>query len=669
MLILLLAACGGGGGGLPSGGGGGGGPVTTVTVTPAAVTVECNRVTQLVATDNNGNDITASVTWNSTDLVNAPVSATGLVTPPVGCTGAATVSATSGTIFGNSAVTLAAAASTFTIGGLTDPMAVQQWHLLNTGQNGYSDTAGTATHDIKADGVYSTSGISGTGVIVAVVDTGLEIAHEDLTANETGGSWDFVGNDTDPTNPDTGGDHGTAVAGLIAAARNTVGGIGVAPGATLKGFNFLLNQGGNNHVRSLGGSSANPNSRDVWIFNQSYGISTDRPVGASSNIVNQMASGTSTLRNGRGALYVKAAGNGFDDNGGAGNCTDANTLVISCENANFDPENTTPYNIVVGALNANGVKSSYSTTGSALWVSAPGGEYGGNATSVPGQTAEFYQPAMITTDQSDCTQGNAQTSDVTYVSSVFNGNTGGVGIASAANLDCNYTNGMNGTSSATPVTAGVIALMLEANPSLTWRDVKHILATTSTQVQPAIAAITAALSNGSYTVEPGWTTNAASPTGYLYHNWFGFGRVDASAAVAAALAYPYGSLGTFTNTGWRTSTFLSSGIPDNSTTGATAILAVSQNLVVEAVQIQVTVDHSHAGDLGIELTSPSGTRSVLKYIRDGFDQGRFTNFQMASNAFYGESGLGNWTLKVVDGRLTNTGSLSSWKIRVFGHAP
>jgi subtilisin-like proprotein convertase family protein len=40
---------------------------------------------------------------------------------------------------------------------------------------------------------------------------------------------------------------------------------------------------------------------------------------------------------------------------------------------------------------------------------------------------------------------------------------------------------------------------------------------------------------------------------------------------------------------------------------------------------------------------------------------------LLSNAFYGESAAGSWTLKVVDGLATNVGTFDSWKIRVFGH--
>jgi hypothetical protein len=269
---------------------------------------------------------------------------------------------------------------------------------------------------------------------------------------------------------------------------------------------------------------------------------------------------------------------------------------------------------------------------------------------------------MVTTDQSGCTNGFSRTLVNT---SVFNN--GGV-----PNTSCNYTNGMNGTSSATPVTVGVIALMLEANPALTWRDVKHILASTARQIDPARAAVSFPmtgfpLSGGTYIAEPAWTTNGAN---FKFHDWYGFGMVDASAAVNMAKGYTIGQLGTFKNTGFIASPGLSLAIPDDSATGVTSSISVSANpvQVIEAVQIRVDITHTFDGDLGIEVISPAGTRSVVKNPVDGyFNAVNLTNQVFLSNAFYGENPAGTWTIKVVDAMTGNTGTLLGWGIRVYGH--
>src|SRR5512139_2540494 len=118
-------------------------------------------------------------------------------------------------------------------GSTRDPLFVNQWHLLNTGQAG-----GTAGQDVNVSPVWNaTPGIKGSGVRIAVVDDGLEIAHEDLAANVVAGqSWNYVNSNTDPTHVFASSAHGTSVGG-VAAARdsNGVGGAGAAPRAGLVG--------------------------------------------------------------------------------------------------------------------------------------------------------------------------------------------------------------------------------------------------------------------------------------------------------------------------------------------------------------------------------------------------------------------------------------------------
>jgi subtilisin-like proprotein convertase family protein/subtilisin family serine protease len=663
------AGCGGGSGG------GGNAPPPTYSV---GGTVSGLTGAGLVIQLNGGADLSlgANAPFNFATLLTAgaafgvavlsqPASQTCVVNNGSGLMPAANVT--------NVAVNCSALAG-FSIAGLTDPLASQQWHLRNTGlQNAFSDNTGTLNMDINVDPVFGL-GYTGAGVTVAVVDSGLEIAHEDLAANVVlNGSWNFNNNTTDPTNTvDTDGDHGTSVAGLIAMARNTVGGIGVAPSARLKGFNFLgmTTPTETAFLDSIGASGASPNSKDVFVFNQSFGISTVADLQVDTHEEDQYRSGVTLLRGGKGALYVKAAGNGFaaytdTATGQAAACgavtfTGGTFVGLSCENASMDPENTLPYQIVVGAINATGVRSTYSTAGSAIWVSAPGGEFGHNQVLDPAKISAVYSPAMVTADQSGCAKGLATTT-TNNLSAFDNGG--------APNGSCNYTNAMNGTSSATPVTAGVIALMLEANPALTWRDVKHIFASTARQIDAARAAITVQLPNPgpTYVAEPAWTPNAA---GFKFHNWYGFGMVDASAAVNMAKTYAV-NLGMFSDTGFIVSAAaLGLAIPDDSATGVTAMLKVNVPAVqfVEAVQIRVNITHPFTGDLGVELSSPQGTRSVLKTIRDGFaGSADLTNMVLLSNAFYGENPTGTWTIKVVDGNTVDTGTLNNWAIRVYGH--
>jgi subtilisin family serine protease len=542
-----------------------------------------------------------------------------------------------------------------------------QWHLVNTGQSNFASTTGTAGEDINQATTHA-AGLYGSGVIVAVVDSGLEIGHADLSGNVVANeSWDFAGSDNDPTNPSTEGDHGTSVGGLIAALNNSIGGRGVAPSASLKGFNFLSSstQSTSEQISALGGSETNPHSSDVHIFNLSYGTEETDDFLINSTIESHLQYAVTTLRSGKGAIYIKSAGNGFKSLGSStSNCTKATTYGLTCQNVNMDPGAAIPWGINVGALNATGVRSSYSTGGSGVWISSPGGEYGYDEAKNSGLITEAYGPAMLTTDQSGCNQGYANTTDESPANAFQNNE-------NALNANCDYTSTFNGTSSAAPVLSGSIALMLEANPALSWRDVKHILAKTARQVDASESGVTVALGNGDYQADLGWVTNAAN---YKFHNWYGFGAVDVDAAVALAKTYT-SALGTMTSAD-ASADELALSIPDSDKDGVTTTLSISNNLTIEAVQAKITVDHTWSGDVGVELTSPSGTKSILFNILNGFyasddlgDPSKNPSYGMAllTNAFYGESSSGTWTLRVVDGDAGSTGTLKGWKLTVYGH--
>lgn len=95
---------------------------------------------------------------------------------------------------------------------------------------------------------------------------------------------------------------------------------------------------------------------------------------------------------------------------------------------------------------------------------------------------------------------------------------------------------------------------------------------------------------------------------------------------------------------------------------------MTEDLSIEPLQITVSTIHRWTGDLGVELVAPSGTKSVLLTIRNGFASTTgLHGMVLASNAFYGERSKGDWTIPVIDGERGNTGVLTNWQIRVFGH--
>ncbi|HEL7630405.1 S8 family serine peptidase [Stenotrophomonas sp. B2] len=555
-----------------------------------------------------------------------------------------------------------------------DPLAGIQWHLLNTGQAVQGDTRPVAGNDLNVDGLFR-NGIRGEGVIIGIVDDGLQIAHPDLAANVAavaGKNFANNSNNPSPSAPDV-DNHGTMVGGIAGAVgANGVGVRGVAPAATLKGFNVLASDASGSQTANIEYSWWDgAEAADVQVFNNSWGAgpgNPNLPFAFSENDIRAYEQALSGTRGGSGGIYVKSAGNNFNNASISQTqdvcTTDTKNRGTGCVPAGRDPRNNLFNVITVGAVRADGVRSSYSSTGAALWVSAFGGEYGWQRQVVPGQPAVRYDPAIVTTDVTGCAQGSNKN---TSLRNTLDGN------QSAVDNTCNYTAKMNGTSASAPMVSGVAALVLETNPNLTYRDVKYILATTATRNHPNQPAVT--LADGR-TLVPGWTVNAANRA---YSNWYGFGVVNAARAVEVAENFQ--SLGPLVDSGWRNTTRR---VAIGNTSAAAARLTVQLANVarnVESVQLGFRVNHSNTRQLQFVLVSPSGTRSVVQpaftSIGSGLSgsvaiQRNFTNWDLlSSNAFLDETGNGTWTLEVTDmGQSANAasrGSLEFFKIRVLGH--
>jgi len=634
----------------------------------------------------------------------------------------------------------------------TDPLADQQWHLRNTGQKAYAmsdsliaqyslqlqrvlgwtkeDADARAAkradasvlkpnEDMNVLGAYA-QGVTGKNMIAVVVDSGMEINHEDLVANVLPNrSLNLVPGAADPTNPTSmaaGGDHGTSVAGLIAATGwNDLGGRGVAPDTQLIGMNYLVReaQTARNELLIHGHPGSGIGVHEpVAVINRSYGVTVPAAIAYSAQDELVQAYSAKVLRSAKGVVNVKAAGNSFLDGNeyDADLCYDngANTLGLTCYNGALEPSQNTPYYLTVAAVNSDGRHTSYSTAGANLLVSAPAGEYG------------TFAPAMVTTDQMTCLRGyssfsGVDTYDKIYWSGFFAGYFPFNNPGHKDNLSCNYTSTFNGTSSAAPNASGVVSLILSANPNLSYRDVRDILVQTSTKVDAANKAVTLETADGKFVAHQGWVKNKA---GYEFNNNYGFGRVDAGKAVA--LAKKHTGLPAEKISGWKAlgsyaedKKPLAQQVPDNSVAGTEMSIVVADDIKMEGAQFKFTISNPEyaygidtadgrvqttAGiDLAIEVTSPAGTRSVLLSSKqaliypalnpDFSDNPGYVlkDTVLLSNAFYGESAKGTWKIRVldvsgadyastgglleVDGYVNNTQltQVDGVALRVFGH--
>ena len=535
----------------------------------------------------------------------------------------------------------------------TDPLLKNQWHLKNTGQDAFASELPVVGNDMRVSAAWS-KGYSGKGVRVAVVDDGLEAEHEDLESNvDVAASFNFITRENDPTPPSEDepntDSHGTSVGGIIAAtAFNALGGRGVAYGATLRGYNWLGT--GNERtiddlVSSFGGASF---SKDNDIFNASFGRNGFSVIVINGvevlnfflpsydEVTDDIFNNSRKLRSEKGALVIKSAGNNF---GGAYNktydfsqkCVTAINFGSTCGHPSADSGNTNPNVLVVAASNAKGKRASYSSAGSSIWVTAPGGEYGLRKAFQPGRKDPwFYEPAIVTTARTGC-EYRDESEKLNDLDSLGN---------HPEAEDCQYTATMNGTSSAAPNTSGVIALMLEANGKLTARDIKHILAQTAFRIDPGFSGISSnqIIPGQAFALDLGWVQNKA---GFWFSNWYGFGLVDAGAAVSAAASYT--NFLPVQKTAPDSILKLTKDATIDPKKSYSINFTISGSLsVVESVSLVANFHTPAVFCNQISLTSPSGTNSILLPAFTGFSNVTLANARFTSHAFYGESANGVW---------------------------
>lgn len=351
-------------------------------------------------------------------------------------------------------------------------LADRQWHLENRDEQGNS-----AGSDLNTRAAWPFT--RGEGVTVAVADDGFEMTHPDLTARTTNAphlNFHTLGTNVGPSGSFS--DHATAVAGLIAATGdNRVGISGVAPKATLANwvlfdrFSFLPDE-----ERLM--DAFQYASNIVRVQNHSWGNAAASPLRPSTieeiGISNAVAFG----REGRGTIFVRSAGNSRDK---------------TSSNVNDDGYASDPRVIAVAAVRADGYVTRYSNPGACVLVAAPSGDEEATENPCLGNT-----PNLFTTDRTG-SQG--------YNRGFFSND-----LANYAYGDT----GFSGTSGSAPQISGVVALLLSANPLLTYRDVQQILVLSARHFR---------------TNHPGLRANGA---GLLVSHDLGYGVPDAGVAVQLA---------------------------------------------------------------------------------------------------------------------------------------
>jgi len=287
-----------------------------------------------------------------------------------------------------------------------DPIWKNEWYL-NSEDSGVFEGY---EYNINIQPAWD-KGYNGSGVVVCVIDDGLEKNHKDLAGNyDPLASYDLQGDDNDPSpryaynEPNR---HGTRCAGEIASIRNNgVCGVGVAHACKIGGIRILDGP----VTRIMEAKALGFNLNYVDIFSASWGPpdngkAMDGPKGITKlTLESAMKKG----RKGKGTLYVWAGGNGGKN-----------------DDCNADGYQTMRWSISISAVGLNG------------------------------DTPYYAEP---------CASALAATFSSGFVRKI-----------STTDIHGKCTNSHSGTSAAAPIVAGIVALTVQARPDLHWRDVQHII--------------------------------------------------------------------------------------------------------------------------------------------------------------------------------------------------
>lgn len=490
-----------------------------------------------------------------------------------------------------------------------------QWYLYDT-------TSAVASLNISV--IWDD--YTGAGISIGIVDDGVEYDHEDLASNANiAMGRNFVGHQLTTPNDgrpyDNGDRHGTTVAGILAAADNNTGVVGIAFEASISGLRIGFNA---DHSTAQF-QSAFIEAKNFDVINNSWGyggyfydnFNDANSFGGSANpfiAVNDAL--IDAVSNGRphatdasihlGTVFVVAAGN--EKLTAGSNLPD--------QNVNYHGFTSSPHTIAVGGYVQNGTDASFSTPGAAVLLAGPA--------------------------------SGVKTTDLTGSGGY---NTGGDYISKS------------GTSYAAPAVAGVVALMLEANPNLGYRDVQEIFTLSSQFGDPN---------------DTDWMINGAGDWnggGRHVSDELGFGTLDAFNSVR--LAETWEKLGTYDTLVEATVNSGAIGATLDRNTVTHTITVTDQGIDLDQVVLTLNMSHSRIGEVTVTLTSPDGTTSLLINKPGGgaaFASTFIDEFALTSVQYWGEHIAGDWTLTVRDtdynpnDGLQHTGLLNSYSLTFMGDA-
>ncbi|XP_071344408.1 furin (paired basic amino acid cleaving enzyme) a isoform X2 [Trachinotus anak] len=459
----------------------------------------------------------------------------------------------------------------------SDPKFKDQWYLYNSNHR-----------DLNAKAAWQL-GYTGKGVVVSILDDGIEKNHPDLMQNyDPDASYDVNDGDPDPQPRYTqvnDNRHGTRCAGEVAAvANNGICGVGVAYDAKIGGVRMLDGE----VTDMVEAQSLSLNPQHIDIYSASWGPEDDgKTVDGPAKLAKEaFLRGVTEGRGGLGSIFVWASGNGGREK----------------DSCNCDGYTNSIYTLSISSSTQNG--------------------------NVP-----WYSEACSSTLATTYSSGNLNEKQIV-----------------TTDLKSKCTDSHTGTSASAPLAAGIIALALEANKNLTWRDMQHLVVRTS---HPA------------HLLTNDWRTNGV---GRKVSHSYGYGLLDASAIVALAK--------TWTSVGpQRKCVITMVSEPRNIGSRLSINMSVdgcigtdSHVTSLEHVQARLTLSYNRRGNLAIHLISPAGTRSTLLHPRPhDYSSEGFNDWAFMTTHSWDENPTGAWTLEIENvAGASDYGTLTQFILVLYG---
>lgn len=502
-----------------------------------------------------------------------------------------------------------------------DPLYQEQWYLNHNGGNQLS----VGSHIFAEKAWDITRGVR--SVVIAVVDDSFDLNHPDFQGSgKIVAPRDLRENDFLPLpgSDEKSPSHGTACAGIAVAEENGTGIVGVAPGCAF----MPIRTTGYLDDESIEEIFDWATSKGASVISCSWGAAgVNFPLSLRQRAAITRAA--TKGRNGKGCVILFAAGNANRPIDGIINERNWPKNVLAGNTQWLSGFAVHPDVMTISASTSMNRKAAYSNWGENISLCAPSNnappgmwfQETGYLYTQPVISASLSGLGMFTTDQ----------------------------LGAAGYVMGDFTRNFGGTSSATPVVAGVAGLIISANPDLTAQQVKHILQDTADKIIDSDPDSQLGFIFGTYD-ENG------------HSQWFGYGKVNAHKAVTAARQLRTTTSNPQLQIGGRNDRKVS--IPDNDRQGIRSAIAISESSKVKSIQVSVNITHEFLGDIEIYLIAPNNQQVLLQSRTLGRRKSLLSTYTMNSHPVLKQllntASGGRWQLWVIDYIAQDTGTLNSW---------